>query len=103
LPFKPNQTAVIFIAVLWPSAFLTGLAVHAFPQMVPSGFPAYSWPLIIAFLVEAALRPKIDRKTLPPLTMPWRFIGVIVATLITMGTSGFLDGRLDVENLFSGL
>jgi hypothetical protein len=103
LPFKPNQTAVIFIAVLWPAAFLTGLAVHAFPQMVQSGFPAYSWPLIIAFLVEAALRPKIDRKTMPPLTMPWRFIGVIVATLITMGTSGFLDGRLDLENLFSGL
>jgi hypothetical protein len=40
---------------------------------------------------------------MPPLTMPWRFIGVIVATLITMGTSGFLDGRLDIDSLFSGL
>ena len=99
---RPNKTATLFMAVLLPAAFLTGLAAHQFPQLTQGGFPAYSWPLIIAFLVEASLRPRIDRGALPPLTMPWRFIGVIAGAIITVGTTAYLDGTLDFAALISG-
>ena len=93
---------MLFLAVLLPASVLTGLAAHYIPQLAQGGFPAYSWPLIIAFLVEAALRPRIDRGAIPPLTIPWRFIGVSVGAVLTVGTTASLDGTLDIAALISG-
>ena len=81
---------------------MAGCFFDGFPQLVQGGFPAYSWPLMIAFLVEASLRPRIDRGALPALTMPWRFIGVGVGALVTVGTTAYLDGTLDLAAVISG-
>ena len=91
MSLRPNKTARIFLAVLLPLALLAGLVLHRFPQLTQGGFPAYSWALLMAFVVEAALRPRIDRHALPPLSMAWRVIGVVVATLITLGSRYVLD------------
>lgn len=78
------------MAVLLPLSVLVGFVLHHFPQLTQGGFPAYSWSLMLAFLIEAALRPKIDRGSLPPLSMAWRFIGVIASALVTaLASNGF--------------
>lgn len=99
---RPNQTARLFLAVLTPLSFLVGLGLNQFPQLTQGGFPAYSWALMLAFLIEAALRRRIDRAELPPLTMLWRFIGVIAAALLCQVGSAGLEKGLDLSSLISG-
>ena len=99
---SPNKTARMFLAVLLPLSFLVGLALNQFPQLTQGGFPPYSWALILAFLIEASLRRRIDRADLPPLEMAWRFIGVIAAALLCQLGSAGLEKGLDLSSLISG-
>ena len=97
-----DKTARVFLAVLWPLSLLVGLGLYRFPQLMQGGFPPYSWALMLAFLIEAALRRPIDRGLWPPLAMVWRFVGVIGAALICQLGSTGLETAPDLSGLLSG-
>ena len=98
----PNKTARVFLAVLWPLAFVVGLVLFRFPQLMQGGFPPYSWALMLAFLVEVVMRRPIDRGAWPPLHMMWRFVGVIGGALTCQLGSTGLENGLDFSGVLSG-
>lgn len=89
--WRPNQTALIYSAALWLASGLMALVLHLVPMLSQGGIPPYSWPLLFGFLIEAALRPRIDRGDWPPLLMRWRFLAVCGAVFILAGALQILQ------------
>ncbi len=79
---KATITTWFFLAVMLVAGLATGGGAYGFPAAAHGSFPAYTWPLMAAFVCELLMRSRIEAGVLPPLPMPIRFIGVIGATLI---------------------
>jgi len=94
---KATITTQVFLAVMVLTGVVTGVLAMLFPEIAHGRFPSYSWPLILAFLCELLMRPRIEAGLMPPLAMETRFLGVIAATLIGYGVEYGLLGMQAVD------
>lgn len=76
------RSGIWFIAGLWAFGLVSGLVVAGRPAWRDLAVPPYSWPLILALVVDLAHMPLARAGRIAPLTMNERAIGVIGAALI---------------------
>jgi hypothetical protein len=86
-----NKTGLLFIAGLWLVGILSGVVVARMPGSLPLPSPNLMVPLIVALLVEVAIRPAIASGRIEPLTMAARVIAVFGAALVSLGMVALLS------------
>jgi hypothetical protein len=86
------RTGYLFIAALWVVGLVTGIVLARSPDSIPLPTPHLMVPLIVALIVDLAIRPASTAGRIAPVTMNARAIGVIGAALVGFVTTAQLSG-----------
>jgi hypothetical protein len=86
------RTGFLFIATLWVVGLVTGVILARAPDSVPLPTPHLMVPLIIALIIDLAIRPASNAGRIAPISMNQRAIGVIGAALVGFVATAQLSG-----------
>ena len=86
------RTGYVFIAALWVVGIVTGIVLARAPDSVPLPTPHLMVPLIVALIVDLAVRPASNAGRIAPVSMNERAIAVIGAALVGFVTTAQLSG-----------